>query len=51
MLHESTLHLPSLPPQYDVERLQQLFNYDNVCLVLYHVCVSVSLCVHALTQN
>ena len=37
MLHESTLHLPSLPPQYDVERLQQLFSYDNVG----RVCVSV----------
>jgi len=42
MLHENTLHIPSLPPQYDVERLQQLFNYDNVG----QTCVCVSECSH-----
>jgi len=30
LLHESTVHLPSLPPQYDASRLSQLFQSDNV---------------------
>ena len=30
LLHESTVHLPSLPPQYDATRLSQLFQPDNV---------------------
>ena len=30
LLHEDTVYLPSLPPQYDATRLSQLFQPDNV---------------------